>query len=71
MSVTPRNRPEATHRERMSVLAMFVCCGVLVAGFAYALSYTPPTAIATSAADPTAVIEVPAELTTDETIGYR
>jgi hypothetical protein len=55
----------------MSVLAMFVSCGVLLAGFAYALSYTPATAIATRATDPTALIEVPAQLTTDETIGYR
>jgi hypothetical protein len=71
MSVTPRNRPEATHRERMSVLTMFVCCGVLLAGFAYVLSYPPDTAIATRAPDPTSLIEVPAQLSTDETIGYR
>jgi hypothetical protein len=71
MSVTPRNCPEATHRERMSVLAMFVSCGVLLAGFAYVLSYTPATAIATGTPDPMAVIEVPVQLSTDETIGYR
>ena len=71
MSVTPRNRLEATHRERMSVLAMFVSCGVLLAGFAYVLSSPPATAIATRAPDPTPLIEVPAQLFTDETIGYR
>jgi hypothetical protein len=63
--------PEATHRERMSVLAMFVSCGVLLAGFAYVLSYTPPAAMPTPATDPTALIEVPAQLSTDDTIGYR
>jgi hypothetical protein len=55
----------------MSVLAMFVSCGVLLAGFAYVLSYTPATAIATGTPDPMAVIEVPVQLSTDETIGYR
>jgi hypothetical protein len=56
----------------MSVLAIFIYCAILLAGFVYVLCDTPATALGPRAVDDaTAMIAVPPELTTDATIGYR
>jgi len=56
---------------RVSVLAMLICCGLLAAGMAYALGYAPGAAIEARGSART-TIEVPAALaSSDETIGYR
>jgi hypothetical protein len=69
--VTPREHAgrldrTSVHLDRASVLAMLLYC-VFLAGFFYALSYTPVPRTSPS----TAMIDVPPELTRDETIGYR
>jgi hypothetical protein len=56
----------AAHLDGTSVLAMLVYC-VFLAGFFYALTYTPGP----SAGSSSAMLVVPPELTTDETIGFR
>jgi hypothetical protein len=60
MAATPRNCAA------QDVLALLVYC-VFLAGFFYAMTYTP----APRATSSTAMMVVPSELTTDETIAYR
>jgi hypothetical protein len=67
MMIATATPPEhAAHLERTSVLAMLVYC-VFLAGFFYALTYTPGP----SAGSSRAMLVVPSELMTDDTIGYR
>jgi hypothetical protein len=55
---------------RVPLLAMLICCGLLAAGFAYALGYGPGGA--ESRGKSAMTVEVPAPLaSSDETIGYR
>jgi hypothetical protein len=66
MSAHATAREHAAHLETTSVLAVLVYC-VFLAGFFYALTYTPEP----SAGSSRAMLDVPSELTTGETIGYR
>jgi hypothetical protein len=67
MMIATATPPEhAAHLERTSVLAMLVYC-VFLAGFFYALTYTPGP----SAGSSRAMLVVPSELMTDDTNGYR
>jgi hypothetical protein len=66
MTATTIPGEHAAHLERTSVLAMLVYC-IFLAGFFYALMYTPGR----SAGSSRAMLVVPSELTMDEAIGYR
>ena len=64
MIATATSPKHAAHLERTSVLAMLVYCVFLAF---YALTYTPGP----SAGSSRAMLVVPSELMTDDTIGYR
>ena len=70
MSVKHRDRHNPVYLEPTSVIGMLLYCVLLVAGFACVLGYVPGITTEPRASSTTA-IDVPAALTTDETIGYR
>jgi hypothetical protein len=66
----PTDQPSRQALRPTSVVAMLIYSTLLLAGFVYFLAYTPPPP--RERADTSApTIDVPAELTKEDTLGYR
>ena len=64
------SRQAGAYLRPTSVVVMLIYSTLLLAGFVYFLAYTPPL-LRERADTSTPTIDVPAELTKEDTLGYR